>query len=173
MGSTFVYLSIYIALIFLYLLMTPLSRFFSSINVVKAYLGKQLFMKYMLIMFFSQYPPMLLSSLINIYDINFDGLLETVSTSVSLVLFAVLPSGLVATYLQIRKYRSGLTILEDQGFQERYSELISADHRANIVGSYWKVIVTFRWTLTLIVLVFARDHYECQIMMLLALSILF
>jgi hypothetical protein len=32
--------------------------------------------------------------------------------------------------------------------------------------------VTFRWTMTLFVLVFARDHYECQIMLLLIFSII-
>ena len=115
---------------------------------------------------------MLLASLINIYNINFNGLLETVSTAVSLVLLVVLPSGLVATYLLVKKFRT-LKMLEDESFQEKYSELISADHKPNLIGSYCKVIVTFRWSLTLIVLVFSRDHYEFQIMMLLVLSILF
>lgn len=159
MGSTFVYFSIYIALILLHLLITPLARAFTIVNTFKTFLGKQLFMKSTLIMFYSQYPPMLLASLINIYNINFDGLLETVSTAVSLVLLVALPSGLVATYLLVKKYRT-LKMLEDEGFKEKYSELISADHKSNLIGSYWKVIVTLRWSLTLIVLVFSRDHYE-------------
>lgn len=40
------------------------------------------------------------------------------------------------------------------------------------MGIYWKVIVTLRWTATLLVIVFVRDHYEFQIMMLLVFSML-
>ena len=53
--------------------MIPLSMIFKSVNTLKRYLGKRLFMRYTLIMFFSQYPPMLLSSIINIYNISFKG----------------------------------------------------------------------------------------------------
>ena len=42
-----------------------------------------------------------------------------------------------------------------------------------MVGLYWKPIVAVRWTLTLTILVFARDHYELQIMILLAFSVTF
>ncbi len=53
------------------------------------------------------------------------------------------------------------------------SELISSDHKTNLIGTYWKVLVAFRWTLTLLILVFGRDHFEMQIMTLLSLSVLF
>jgi hypothetical protein len=51
-------------------------------------------------------------------------------------------------------------MLEDDHFQNKMGELLSSDHKKNIVGTYWKVIVTFRWTVSLIILVLARDHYE-------------
>ena len=171
MGSTFIYLAIYFLLILLYILLIPMAMVFKIVNSLKVYLGKKLFMRYTLIMFFSQYPPMLLSSLINIYNISFNSLLEIVSTSISISVLAVLPFGLAVTYILIKRFR-GLNMLEDQGFQEKYSELISSDHKPNLVGSYWKVIVTFRWTITLFVIVFARDHNGLQIIMLLVCSIL-
>jgi hypothetical protein len=73
MGSTFVYLAIYLLMILIYIIMIPFSMIFTSVNTLKGYLGKRLFMRYTLIMFFSQYPPMLLSSIINIYNISFKG----------------------------------------------------------------------------------------------------
>ncbi len=49
---------------------------------------------------------------------------------------------------------------------------MSNDHKPNLIGSYWKVIVIFRWTLTLLIIVFAREYFALQIISLLSLSIL-
>ncbi len=49
---------------------------------------------------------------------------------------------------------------------------MSNDHKTNLIGSYWKVIVIFRWTMTLLIIVFAREYFALQIMSLLSLSIL-
>ncbi len=110
MGSTFVYLAIYGSMILLYILMIPLSKVFTTINTAKQFLGKKLFMRYTLIMFFSQYPPMLLSGLINIYNINFKSLLDIVSRAISFFVLIVLPLGLVVTYVLIKRFR-GLNML--------------------------------------------------------------
>jgi hypothetical protein len=159
MGSTFVYLAIYFLMILIYIIMIPFAKVFTTVDTLKGYLGKKLFMRYTLIIFFSQYPPMLLSSLINIYNISFKGLMEIVSTTISVSTLVILPFGLFASFYLIKRFR-GLKMMEDKVFQEKYSELISSDHKKNLVGSYWRVIVSLRWTLTLLVLVFARDHYE-------------
>lgn len=157
MGSSFVYLVIYLLSIILYLLLTPLGRFFYTVNLVRNFLGQQLFMKYTLILFFSQFPPMLLASLINIYNVNFNGTLQSVSTGVSFAILAVLPFGLIATWLLIRKSRQQGG---NESFSEKYGELKSDDLRPTIIGSHWKVIVTIRWAITIIIMVFLRDHYE-------------
>lgn len=114
-----------------------------------------------------------MASLINIYNFKFETLIELVSTNVSLVILVILPAGLVTSYFLIRKYR-GLQLLEDEKFQKgNMSELLSSDHKTNLIGTYWKVLVAFRWTLTLLILVLGRDHFELQILTLLALSVLF
>jgi hypothetical protein len=77
-------------------------------------------MKYTLILFFSQLPPMFLSGLINIYNVNFNGLLNTVSTVVSFLILVVLPLGLVIAYLLIRKSRQQG---ENKSFKEKFGEL--------------------------------------------------
>ncbi len=97
-------------MIILYILLIPLARVFTTVNTVKLFLGKKLFMRYTLIMFFSQYPPMLLSGLINIYNINFKSLLDMVSTGISFLVLGVLPFGLVVTYILIKRFR-GLNML--------------------------------------------------------------
>jgi len=43
---------------------------------------------------------------------------------------------------------------------KKYGELKSDDFKPSIIGSYWKVIVTLRWAVTLLIMVFVRDHYE-------------
>jgi hypothetical protein len=72
----------------------------------------------------------------------------------------ILPAGLLASWYLLSKYR-GEKILDDALFQDKMGELLSSDHKKNSsVGVYWKVLVTFRWTATLLILVLGRDHYE-------------
>jgi hypothetical protein len=85
--------------------MIPLAKFFKTIEKVKRIMGKQLFMSLSIKFFFSQFPPLLLSALINIYNIKFDSLLDIISTIVSIVVFSVLPLGLMALFFIIRKFR--------------------------------------------------------------------
>jgi hypothetical protein len=159
LGSTFIYLGIYLLLIIIYILMIPLAKLFKTIEKVKRMMAKQLFMSFTFKFFFSQFPPLLLSALINIYNIKFDSLLDIISTIVSIVVFSVLPLGLVASFFIIRKFRQQKG-QENQTFNERYSEVLSSDHKSNLIGTYWKFITLLRWTFTLIIMVFAREHYD-------------
>jgi hypothetical protein len=78
---------------------------------------------------------------------------------VSIVVFSVLPLGLVASFFIIRKIRQQKD-QENQTFNEKYSEVLSSDHKSNLIGTYWKFITLLRWTFTLIIMVFAREHYD-------------
>ncbi len=139
--------------------MIPLSIVIKSIGNLKDYLGNKLFMNGTLKLFFSQFPPMLMASLINIYNFKFNSLMEIVSTSTACFFLFILPAGLLTSWFFIKKYRA-LNMLEDSYFQDKMSELVSTDHKKNAVGTYWKVLVTLRWMLTLLILVFGKDHYE-------------
>lgn len=56
----------------------------------------------------------------------------------------------------------------------KYGDLMSEDHKTSgVVGAYWKVIVAFRWTLTLLIMVFLREYSGIQILILLVISIFF
>ena len=126
---------------------------------VRRLMSKKLFMGFTLKLFFSQFPPLLLSALINIYNIKFESLMEIISSSVSIAVFAVLPLGLVASLIIVKKFRDQKGH-EDAIFKEKYSEVLSEDHKPNLIGNFWKVIILLRWTISLIIMVFARDHYD-------------
>ena len=158
LGSTFVYLVVYFFIVVIYCLMIPLSIVFKSIENVKNYIGNKLFMNGTFKLFFSQFPPILMASIINIYQFKFDSLMEKVSTSAAVFFLIILPTGLLVSSFLITKYRAA-NMLEDSNFQKKMSELLSSDHKKNLVGTYWKVLVTFRWTLTLLILVLGRDHF--------------
>jgi hypothetical protein len=100
-----------------------------------------------------------MASLINIYNFKFDSLMEKVSSSVAEFFLIILPAGLLGSWYLILHYRAK-KILEDVHFQDKMGELLSPDYKKNLVGTYWKILVTFRWTATLLILVMGRDHYE-------------
>jgi len=115
LGSTFIYLVLYFGVVVLYIIMLPLSMVFKSVDNFKNYLGKKLFMNGTLKLFFSQFPPMLMASLINIYNFKFNTLMEIVSTSTAGFFLFILPTGLLTSWFLIHKYRA-LNMLEDSNF---------------------------------------------------------
>jgi hypothetical protein len=82
-------------------------------------MSKHLFMNFSLKLFFSQFPPLLLSALINIYNLKFNTLMEILSSTISISIFVILPVGLVASFIILRKYRVNF-MLESIPFKERY-----------------------------------------------------
>ena len=57
---------------------------------------------------------------------------------------------------------------------EKFGTLIEglrADY--SIVGAYWNLLTLIRWTTTIIILIFLKDHNEFQILLLLMISLLF
>jgi hypothetical protein len=82
-------------------------------------MSKHLFMNFSLKLFFSQFPPLLLSALINIYNLKFNTLMEILSSTISISIFVILPVGLVASFIILRKYRVNF-MLESIRFKERY-----------------------------------------------------
>lgn len=76
---------------------------FTSVGNLKDYLGKKLFMNGTLKLLFSQFPPMLMASLINIYQFKFDSLMDMVSTCAAEFLLIILPAGLIGSFFLIRR----------------------------------------------------------------------
>ena len=57
-------------------------------------------------LFFSQFPPILMASLINIYHLKFDSLMDKVSTTAAGLFLILLPTGIMASWFLIAKYRA-------------------------------------------------------------------
>ncbi len=51
--------------------------------------------------------------------------------------------------------------------------MIQEDTNDNWVGRNWKLLSLVRWTVTLIIMVFLRTHYEIQLMILITISVIF
>jgi hypothetical protein len=58
-------------------------------------------------------------------------------------------------------------------YKKKYGTLTEGLNTKTAIGTYWNVLILFRWLWTTLVLVFLRDHQEIQILSLLVTSILF
>ncbi len=85
--------------------MIPLSMKFKSLNNFKNYIGNKLFMNGTLKLFFSQFPPIFMASLINIYNFKFDSWMEKISSSVAEFFLIIMPAGLLGSLYLISHYR--------------------------------------------------------------------
>ena len=57
-------------------------------------------------------------------------------------------------------------------FLHKFGSLIENQRaQKNLIASYWKLIGLFRWILTVLILIVARDHNELQIFFLLIISV--
>ena len=70
----------------------------------------------------SQYPPIIMASAINLYDVQFNTAIEIVSTGLCFGLVFMMPIGLLITFVAIHKFRK-LKIIGSEDYQEKYSEL--------------------------------------------------
>jgi len=122
LGSSFVYLVFYFILLIIYLLASLLSRVIPFLTLPVSYLSRHLFWNLTISLFMSQYPPIIMATMINLYDFQFSNAVERASTALCLGLSIMMPIGLVITFYAIEKFRK-LKIIGNEEYQERYSEL--------------------------------------------------
>ena len=78
---------------------------FKSLENVKNYIGNKLFMNGTLKLFFSQFPPIFMASLINILNLKFGTMMEKMSTCAAEFFMIILPAGLLGSWYVISHYR--------------------------------------------------------------------
>ena len=122
LGSSFVYLVLYVCLLIIYLVASQLSRVIPELTRPVSYLSRHLFWNLTISLFISQYPPMFMATLINLYDFQFGNAVEIASTGLCLGLSIIMPIGLMITFYAIHKFRK-LGIIGTEDYQKRYSEL--------------------------------------------------
>jgi hypothetical protein len=76
--------------------------------------------------------------------------------------------GLVAITLAI--YRATRAVKPDLELRRKISTLFENLSMKNPVSIYWNVIMLFRWTVTILILVQLRNYYSFQISSLLFMS---
>ena len=116
------YLVIYFALLTLYFFFALLAKLIPIFSHPAGFLSRRLFWNLTLSLFISQYPPIFMASLINLYDIKFETAIQKASTSLCFGLGAVLPFGLFVIMVAVFKFRKA-GIIGSEEYQAKYSEL--------------------------------------------------
>ena len=116
---------------------------------------------------------MFMASIINLYDIRFETMIQKGSTVICFGLLGVLPIGLIVSLFTIRKFRASGMIGSEE-FEKKYKELtMEGEGSRSLIQDNWKVITLFRWSFTSILLVILRQYPQFQMMILLFTSICF
>ena len=137
------------------------------------WMRKKLFWNGFLFFLMSQYPPIILATVINLYGLDFHkkgGIM--MSNIVSILLLCACLISLPMIWRIIKKGMSNKT--ERENFDLKFGSLIE-DQRADasIIAAYWQLLTLIRWTITTAILVFAKDNCAAQILILLLVSIVY
>ena len=118
----------------------------------------------------SQSPPLIIASLINIYDFKFVTTIEKVSIAFLILSLIAFPIALLYSFYILKKYKNDL---ESDIFKEKYSVLIEGINTKTKIGLYWNPLVLLRWAITNVILVTLKDSFLIQIFTLMIISVIF
>jgi hypothetical protein len=133
-------------------------------------LKKLLFWNGSLALLHSQAPPLLIASIINISDLNFDTPFKFASSFLSIVILVVLA---LATGIEIYVIHANKGNYQFEDFIFSYGSIIEGLDTNKIVGRYWNPLNLIRWALTILIMVFLNQHSVAQIFILLVVSVIF
>ena len=134
----------------------------------------------------SQFSPLLLSSLINLYDVRYIELkifqmrfkshekASVASAYFSVIILIALAASLSLLILNIRRIARNPNDESISLFKTRFSvmnESLKESKHSSLIF-YWKTLILFRWLVTLIILVILRSEPIYQIGLLLSLSLI-
>ena len=133
----------------------------------------------------SQFTPMMMCSLINLYDVSEtynqyliqirikkEQRVAEVSFLFSAATLAVLLLALLCIFIKVWRLTKNLNIDSIKKFNLNYSQLTDGlkDQSTNHLLYFWQPIKLLRWVLTLIILLTLRSSPEIQTLLLLVLS---
>ncbi|TNV87952.1 hypothetical protein FGO68_gene897 [Halteria grandinella] len=169
LGSTFVYMIIVIS----GFLMMILTRINLGLDIRPIYrlsrwLEVRLMWNYSLRFLMQQYPPLIISSLINMYEFKFDTPGKMLSSSLSVVIIGL--SQLITLALL---YKVNYSDFRSAEFVSKYGTLLEGINLKSVIGRNWSVLVMIRWTVTSVIMVLFREYYYLQAQTLLVISVVF
>jgi hypothetical protein len=132
-------------------------------------LKKWLFWNGSLGLLHSQAPPLMIASIINISDLNYDGPFKYASSVLSFMMIVILVIAIGFEINVIRIHKGGYHLEE---FKFRYSAIIEGLNTDTKAGRYWNPLIMIRWTLTIAIMVFLNNNSVAQIFLLLLISLI-
>lgn len=122
LGSTFVYLNLIIIAFFL-LLATQIHCGFSRVIKINQWLKQKLIWSYPLRFMMQQYPPIIISGLINLYDFRLETPGKALSSVLSIVLLALTQLISVALFIKLNRKPSSPESLIEGSFSTLFEGL--------------------------------------------------
>ena len=121
----------------------------------------------------SQYPTIIIASIINLYGLDFKKNVGMMLSSISsIVLLCACLIFLPVIWRIINKGISNKT--ERKNFDLKFGSLIENQRAdANAIAAYWQLLTLMRWTVSTAILIFVKDRCLAQIILLLLVSILY
>ncbi|TNV86917.1 hypothetical protein FGO68_gene12905 [Halteria grandinella] len=170
LGSTFVFLMIFLSLHIFLLLMRC---FFEGCTkcgdrIIKK-LSEKLYWGGSIRFITQQYTPLALSGAINLYMIKYDSAGDVISIVLSIGIVAISP--LLITLLSVILWRARRK--QEASLTKDYGCLVEDLNTKGLIGTFWNILTLGRWILTVAIIVVLRESNDLQIIFLLLISILY
>jgi hypothetical protein len=136
----------------------------------KEKLKKWLFWNGSLSLLHSQASPLMIASIINISDLNYETPFKYASSVLSIVILVFL---VVATGFEIYVIRTHKGRYHLEEFRFSYGKIMEGLDSKTKAGRYWNPLNLIRWALTIAIMVFLNQHSTAQILVLLVISVIF
>jgi hypothetical protein len=118
----------------------------------------------------SQVPPLIIASIINISDLNFDTPFKYSSSVLSVEVLALIA---IAIGMEIHVIHANQGRYQLKEFKLSYGKIIEGLDTNKIVGRYWNPLILIRWVIYIAFLVFLNQNCVAQILFLLMISVIF
>ncbi|TNV86695.1 hypothetical protein FGO68_gene10823 [Halteria grandinella] len=164
LGSTLLFSFIFLALYSVYLLCKLLANIFPSIGKVGNYLEGKLFWNSTCRFIIQQFQPLLISALINLFQLNFVSVVTMLSSLFTIATIVVL---VVFLWKMVRAIRC--ETYEEK--QVSWAPLIEGINVESTAGKYWIPIILTKWTILSQTLVLLKDYPTFQMIIIGYLSL--
>lgn len=108
-----------------------------------------------------------------IMQMRFSGDLGIIFSSVLTIVIPIALAASIVIFVKILRRTRAKDKFNSKLYNKKYGTLTESLNTKTAIGTYWNVLILFRWMWTTLVLVFLRDHQAIQILSLLVTSILF
>jgi hypothetical protein len=105
-------------------------------------------------------------------QMRFSGDLGIIFSSVLTIVIPIALAASIVIFVKILRRTRAKDKFNTKLYNKKYGTLTEGLNTKTAIGTYWNVLILFRWLWTTLVLIFLRDHQAIQILSLLVTSIL-